>query len=340
MNLVNKSNEITFNNLDKMESKYFKGTIRDLIVSALNKKIRVYKVFEKKLLFLLKKGKKTIWLEKALTSRTNPVGARIAKDKDLTKEFLKKLGYPVALSKVVTNISELKNIVKKIGFPLVIKPASASGGEGITINIKNKKILIDSFNIAKKVDKKVLVEKHISGDYFRITYIANGAYAATKNLPAYIIGDGRKTARQIISGENKSNKERYLAGRLNKIKISNKTERFLASEGFTLESIIPKNKKIPLCFSGYDGGEYIDVTEEIHPYFLRLARDVSNNLGLPIVGIDIIAKNIKKTLNGGNGVVIEINGTFPIIQFHAEPTVGKSRNLAPELISYLFNKTN
>lgn len=196
--------------------------------------------------------------------------------------------------------------------------------------------MFDSFRIAKKFDKKILVEKHIEGDYYRLTYIANGFYAATKNMPAYIVGDGKKTAKQLIDSENKNNKERKDKGRLKKIKISEKTKRFLATYGYTFSSIIPKSKKIPLCFSGFDGGEYIDVTKNVHPYFIKMASRISKILDLPIIGVDIITKTISKPLNKTGGVILEINGTYPDIQFHNMPTQGKPINLAPKLIDCLF----
>ena len=165
----------------------------------------------------------------------------------------------------------MNRLVKKIKFPAVVKPLGAAGGKGVTVNIRNRKLLINSFLAAKEYGQKVLIEQHLPGDYYRLTYIADGSYATTKNLPAFITGDGRKTAHQLIIDENKK-KNRLPSGRLKKIAINKKTKRFLTSEGFTLTSVIPKNKRIPLCFSGYDGGEYIDVTSQTHPYFKKLGK--------------------------------------------------------------------
>jgi cyanophycin synthetase len=156
-------------------------------------------------------------------------------------------------------------------------------------------------------------------------------------LPAFITGNGEKTAQQLIATENKKI-ERAKKGKLNKIKITDKTKRFLASSGYTLSSILPKGTKIPLCFSGYGGGEYIDVTDKIHPYFKKLGKDAVDNLGLPIVGIDIITTDISRPLTKTGGAIIEINGEYPDIQFHNIPTIGKSVNLAPNFINYLFKK--
>lgn len=335
--LIKKFKRITKGYIENNDLIRNAGTTNLLLQHALEIGAEIYQLFPNKLLFFLKKGRKTLWINMSLSSLANPVGVVIAKNKNLSKDLLQKMGYPVPESTTVKDLSELIQVTKKIKFPVVVKPLGAAGGKGVTIDIRNNKVLLSSFLAAKQYGKKVLIEQHLAGDYYRLTYIADGTYAATKNLPAFIIGNGKKTAQQLIAAENKKI-ERARKGRLNKIKITEKTKRFLASDEYTLSSVLPKGKRMPLCFSGYDGGEYIDVTSQLHPYFKKLGKDVVENLGLPIVGIDIITTDISKPLTKTGGAIIEINGKYPDIQFHNVPTRGKSRNLAPNIINYLFKK--
>ena len=329
-------------NLEKISQKYFtqslKGrlskTVDELLRYSLQNGIEVYRVFPNKSIYILRKGDRLIWIHKALTSTANTIGVNIARDKNLAKVVLKKLGYPVANGQAISSVDQLD--LDNIAFPVVVKPLNSSEGRGITVNITNKELLVESIGAAKKISKNILVEEHIGGDYYRLTYVANGACAVVKNLPAYIVGDGNATANELIAKENECNKERGIKCRLKKIKITEKTIRFLASAGYQLDSVIEKNERIPLCFGGFDGGEYIDVTDEVHPYFIEMAKQVTNVLSIPIVGIDIVATSISNPLDETGGVVIEINGTFPDIQIHAHPTKGKSRNLAPDLVEFLF----
>lgn len=335
--LIGKLKKVTKGYIENNELIRNAGTTNALLRYAIKIGTEIYQVFPNRLIFILKKGKKTLWLNMALSSLANPVGIVIAKNKNLSKDLLQKMGYPVPDSITVKGLPELKRLIKKINFPVVVKPLGSEGGSGVTINIRNKTLLMGSFSAAKHYGKKVLIEQHLPGDYYRLTYIADGSYAATKNLPAFITGDGKKTAQQLIVAENKKI-ERTKNGRLKKMRITKKTKRFLASAGFTLSSILPKGKRIPLCFSGYDGGEYIDVTDQVHPYFKKLGKDVVDNLGLPIIGIDIITTDISKPLTKTGGAIIEINGKYPDIQFHNIPTKGKSINLAPYFINYLLKK--
>jgi len=330
--------KITRKNFFVVSKKGLSETTKSVIWSALEQNIEVFQLFTRKPMFLLKKGKKIVWVQNLLTSLANPVGINIARDKNLTKIFLESLGYPTSPGIIVNNVAELMQAADKIGFPIVIKPMSSGEGKGVTVNVKTKTLLRNSFAAAKKFGKRVLVEKHIEGDYYRITYIADGSFAVTKNVAAFIMGDGAHSAEELIKRENSYNKERRLGGRLKKIKVSGTTKRFLISKRYTLESIIPQGERLPICFSGHGGGEYIDVTDVVHPYYVELARTVVQNLALPIVSIDIIAASIKRPLGKKNGgVIIEINGTSPALDFHKQPTMGAARDLAPYFVRYILS---
>lgn len=335
--LLKRFKQVSEEYIKKNETIRNAGTTSELLKYALKIGCEIYQVFPKKLIFILKKGKKTLWLNMAMSSLANPVGIVITKNKNLTKKLLRDMNYPVPNDIIVSNLIELKRIQRNIKLPVVVKPLSAAGGKGVTVNIRNKDLLVSSFLVAKKYSKKVIIEQHFRGDYYRLTYIADGSFAATKNLPAYITGDGKNSARQLIKAENKRRDE-LKNKKLKKIRITEKTKRLLASEGYKLSSIIPKGRKVPLCFSGYDGGEYIDVTDKVHPYFRKLAANIANFLELPVIGIDIITTDISRPLEKTGGAIIEVNGKYPDIQFHSTPTQGKPRHLASNIINYLFRK--
>lgn len=339
MDLLNSAEKITLANVSDIKASYFRGSTRDIILAALQKDIEVFHIFPKKEIFVLKKGDQIIWINKTLSSVANPVSLGIAKNKHLTKDLLEKLGIPTTLGMAIKNEDELEKIAAELSFPLVIKPADGGGGFGVYVNLHNHESLKKAYGKVSAISKQVLVEKFVAGDYYRLTIIGNGAYATTKNLPAVIIGNGKDTVEQLIEKENQKNPERQVSERLNKIKISSTVSAFLLGHGFTLDSVIPENIAVPISFGGYGGGEYIDVTKETHPSFIKAARLISETLELPIIGIDFIAKDISAEFAAQNGVVLEINASFPLLQFHREPTQGEPRNLAPDLIDYLFFKS-
>jgi cyanophycin synthetase len=314
--------------------KYLKETTARLAGYALKKKIEVYQVFPGKNILLLKKKRHFLWLRKTQSSLDNPNGIKIAKDKHKTKMILKQLSLPFPRSYVIQTKSDLIKSVQEIGYPCIIKPVSLSEGKGITPNIRNKKTLLESFDYAQTFEKSVLIEKYLPFDYYRITFIKNNGYAAVLNKPARVVGNGISSVEKLIKEEN-LRREKEERKNVKKIPINEKVKRIMKGEGYNLKSIPPEKSVVPLSFSGYDGGEYINVTGKVNNKTLRMIEGVSDFLQLPIIGIDIIAKDIRQPLTKSNGAIIEINATDPDLDFHFFPTQGESIDLAKNIIDLM-----
>src|SRR4030042_2115523 len=170
--LVEKLKKVTQGYIESNKLIRNTGTTNLLLQHALKIDAEIYQVFPNKLIFIFKRGEKTLWLNMALSSLANPVGIVIAKNKNLSKDLLHKMGYPVPNSITVKDLTELKRLTKKIKFPVVVKPLGSAGGKGVTINIRNEKLLIGSFLAAKHYGRRVMIEQHLPGDYYRLTYIA------------------------------------------------------------------------------------------------------------------------------------------------------------------------
>jgi len=90
--------------------------------------------------------------------------AKIASDKILMKNCLKKSGVSLPPYKEIFSVADLKRMVKSWGYPLVIKPSDSRGSRGV-LRITSK---IDpewafDYALANSSNKRVLVEKFIKG---------------------------------------------------------------------------------------------------------------------------------------------------------------------------------
>ena len=100
------------------------------------------------------------------------------------------------------NISKYENIKiieKKIKYPLVIKPTNGEQGKDVNVNINSRE---DVFNIINKLSKKynrIVIEKYLSGDNYRILVYKNKIIGVLKLTKPYIIGDGKNTISQLIN---------------------------------------------------------------------------------------------------------------------------------------------
>ena len=88
------------------------------------------------------------------------LSSAIGMDKEISKIVFHSLGIPQVPYLVVDEDSQVQEIIKTIGFPMIVKPAN--GGSSIGINkAENEQELDIAMSEAKKYDKKIIIEKFI-----------------------------------------------------------------------------------------------------------------------------------------------------------------------------------
>ncbi len=61
---------------------------------------------------------------------TSPEGIKKAEDRQAFKDTMEKIGEPCIASKVVDNYEDAEEFAKKIGLPVIVRPAYTLGGTG------------------------------------------------------------------------------------------------------------------------------------------------------------------------------------------------------------------
>jgi len=84
----------------------------------------------------------------------------LTEDREKFAEHLKNIGIPVPASGCATNLKEAKKVVKKIGFPLMIRAAFALGGQksGVAFNQEELEKIVTG---ALAISPQVLIEKYL-----------------------------------------------------------------------------------------------------------------------------------------------------------------------------------
>lgn len=91
----------------------------------------------------------------------NHVASAIGMDKDLSKIIFNDAKIPqVPYITINYQNFKIKEIIKKLQFPLIVKPANCGSSIGIS-KANNKKELIKAIKIASEYDKKIIIEKFI-----------------------------------------------------------------------------------------------------------------------------------------------------------------------------------
>ena len=87
---------------------------------------------------------------------------------------------PVANGGICVDEEDLDDVIRKIGYPIVIKPLDGNHGKGASINVENREDAVEGLAYAKKYSHRVIVEKFITGYDFRVLVIDNKLVAAAK----------------------------------------------------------------------------------------------------------------------------------------------------------------
>jgi cyanophycin synthetase len=230
-----------------------------------------------------------------------------------------------------------------LGWPVVLKPVAGSHGRGCTMGILSTETLeqvLDEFVAEFGSDRPFLIEAEAQGEEYRIFITERGKFAVLHRMPASVVGDGVNT----IGALAKSESDRRMNPRINclcPISIDRTVERYLAAQGFSLNSVPANGVKVTLRATSNlaQGGSCEDVTGIAHPQFVSIAAAILRIFpGLAYAGIDIVTKNISKNPNEERYAVLEVNSN-PGIHMHMRPALGKAQNVAAYIADLIFPET-
>lgn len=283
-------------------------------------------------------GKYQKRIEATVTSTTSLIATDIASDKELTKQLLDSAGIPVSKGRVVRTKEEAVEAAHQLGFPVVVKPLNANHGKGVAINLHTPQDVEQAFDRAQDYSDDIIVERYIAGRDHRVLVINGEVVAVAERVPAHVVGDGQRTLRELIDRENKN----PLRGEghekpLTKIVINAESERLIAHQGLTLESVPEAGRIVWLKYTANisTGGTAIDRTDDIHYANAEMAKRAARIIGLDIAGVDMITTDITRPLEETGGAICEVNAG-PGFRMHVHPTVGQPRDVASAVLNMLY----
>ena len=278
-----------------------------------------------------------------MTAKDSYIGPLIMENKVVTKKILAENGFAVPESGEYHSVeAALRDYPIFAGKGIVVKPKSTNYGLGISIfkegaSFENYEKAI---HMAFEEDEDVLVEDYLSGTEYRFFVIGNETKAVLLRVPANVVGDGSRTIRQLVEEKNKDslrgkNHRTPLAligtGELEKLTIQ--------GQGYTFDSIPPAGETVRLRDNSNisTGGDSIDVTDQMHDSYKKLAVQMAAALGVAVCGVDIIIPDhlVPASQMEPNYGVIEANFN-PAMLIHIYPYQGKSRRLTMEILRLLF----
>lgn len=265
--------------------------------------------------FRLTYGGRSVVCRESLSEMTSAVAMSICDDKAVTRRMVERAGIRVPAERETEGADDLDDFLAEHD-RIVIKPARGEQGRGVAVGLTADDDIAGAIERAQQISDRVLVEEFVEGHDLRLIVIDYRLVAAAIRRAAYIVGDGRSTARELI--ERVSRRRSAATGGESQIPLDAETERALKEAGHTLDDVIEDGKEVTVRRTAnlHTGGTIHDVTDHVHPTLVDAAVKAARAIEIPVVGIDLIVK----THLGPDYVFIEANERPGLANHEPQPT--------------------
>jgi cyanophycin synthetase len=277
-------------------------------------------------------------IQATIASTTAHLGVEIAGDKSLTKTLLGDNGVPVPKGSVAADEDEAVEIATSLGWPVVVKPLDASHGRGVLTNIRSEDELRLAYKDALKFRDEVIVEQFLEGFDFRFLVIAGRFICAAQRVPAFVVGDGKRSIEELVAEVNRDPRRGIGHEKiLTKIEIDDLSLALLSRRDLTPRSVPAAGETVDLKSTANlsTGGISRDVTDSVHPSNIHLVERIARIVGLDIAGIDVISPSVEHPIAEVGGGIVEVNAA-PGFRMHTNPTEGTPRDAAGAVLDMLY----
>lgn len=280
-------------------------------------------------------GHKEFIIEGNRTNRDSYIFPIITDDKLVSKNIMKDYGLSVPEAVLLNNNmnqEEKDELLEPFyNSKIVIKPRNTNMGTGITVfsNIPSKQQIDEAVKYAFKFDEDVLIEEYIKGMEYRFLVVDGKCVSVAHRRIASVVGNGKSTIKELI---DEKNKEPWHALTGTPVKIEEPVKIYLASQGYTYNSIIEKDKRVFLRTNSNcsTGGESLDMTEKMPEYFKKISEQAAKAFDAKVCGVDLIIDD----LNLKNYSIIEINDD-PGYSINEWPYEGKGEKVGIAILKLL-----
>jgi len=263
-------------------------------------------------------GKHSYLLDSSFTEKTSVIGSKISKSKSNTARVVRNAGMPAPIHFVVSNEKQLIEYCDKLDYPLVVKPDNLDQGQGVFAHLMTKKQVIKAYKMAVKLSDRILIERHVRGDDYRLTVLNGKVIKVVKRTAAGVVGDGKLNITQLIKKEQASEFLQTTLRQTGEMKLSLDEEALdlLSVQSLNKFSIPTTNRYVSLRRkSNLSTGGTVSLinNSDVHPDNLALAIRAANAVNLDLAGIDLLIPNISQSWLESDAIICEIN---------AQPQIG------------------
>lgn len=259
--------------------------------------------------FQLGWGAKSRRLNRSSVDQDSALGSAIANWKTHTTTILGSLGLPCPQHVLVQDVSAARDAARRLGWPVVIKPANRERSEGVTTHIDNDSAVENAFAHAGKFSKSILVEKQVPGICYRLM-IANGSFLyALWRKPMSVLGNGQEDVASLLSALQAKAEAWPAWAREKTVPLDDLTRQVLKSQGMTEHTVPADGQRVLVRWieSTEWGEDRGDATAQTHADNVKLAERAARAIGLSNAGVDIISPDISVPWHVNGAMINEVN---------------------------------
>jgi cyanophycin synthetase len=271
-------------------------------------------------------GRRVSMFDSTISEKTSALGVILAKDKLATSQLLKNVGLPVCEHKQVFSEEDALKTAQLLGYPVVVKPIDLDAGLGVAAYLKDENSVKKAYLNAKKLSSKIMVEKHFTGNEYRVAVIDGEILYITQRIPGGVVGDGINSINTLLTKLNNYRKEtKSLSPSL---LLNEESLELLEEANIDINFIPEKGQYIRLrrIANISVGGTIVRITDLsiVHKDNVDLVLRAASVLRLDISGIDLIIPSLEESWLQSGAIINEVN---------SQPQISSEANLSTVLSS-------
>lgn len=268
-------------------------------------------------------GARSVRLWRHLVPVDDPVTLRLAGDKPAAHAVLTEAGLPVPAygTVAVGALEEAWSFVREHG-RVVVKPASSTGaGNGVTGGVETRADLLRARIAAARYDSdRLLLERHASGEEYRVLVLDGDPIGAVLRHPPRVVGDGSSTIAALVDAENERRLEAEGRAGLWSVNLDLDALIALRSQSLSVRSTPAAGRLVTLKSTTSEGSEQdatvVPVDDPRIAGIIRDAARAATAIGARLASVEVVTPDPTLSLADAQGVVIEVNTTPGIAQHY------------------------
>jgi GNAT-family acetyltransferase (TIGR03103 family) len=250
----------------------------------------------------------------SLSDLTSAVAFRRCDHKGYTRRILERAGLRVPPGRAASFDEEDLRFLDKWG-ELVVKPARGEGGRGVSVGVVDSDGLAAACDDARAVCPEVLLEQRCHGEDLRVVVIGDEVVAASVRRPPTVVGDGRRSVRELIESLDSEFP----------VPVDATTAAVVEAEGCAVNDVLPDGETLAVRRTAnlHTGGTIRDVTDDLHPALAEVALRAAAAIEIPVLGLDLIVPSV----TGPDYTIIEANEQPGLANHEPRPTAQRFLDL-------------